>query len=176
MTNKRIIFLDRDGVINTDTGYVYKIEDFKIIDGVFEACLEFKKLGFDIIVVTNQSGINRGYFTLNDFHKLNKYMKKEFLKNKIEILNIFYCPHKPEDKCKCRKPEMGMITKALELYDIDLENSWMIGDKESDIQLALKANIKNKILISSSYLNTQEKSFSNFVVNSLKETIKIIKG
>lgn len=175
MIKKKVIFLDRDGVINVDTGYVYKIEDFKFIDGVFKACLHFKKLGFDIIIVTNQSGIGRGYFTQDDFNKLNKYIKKEFLKNDIKILDVFFCPHKPEDKCNCRKPEIGMIEQALNLYDIDLKNSWMIGDKSSDIQLAINSNIKNSILINSTYIDKKEINLSNFVVNSLDETINIIK-
>ena len=175
MINRKVIFLDRDGVINIDTAYVYKIEDFKFINGVFEACLHFKRLGFDIIIVTNQSGIARGYFTEDDFAKLSKYVKEEFFKNEIELLDIFHCPHKPEDKCKCRKPEIGMITKALELYDIDLENSWMIGDKASDIKLAINSNIKNSILINSSYIDKKEKKLSNFIVNSLEETIDIVK-
>ena len=170
-----MIFLDRDGVINVDTGYVYKIEDFKFIDGVFKACLHFKRLGFNIIIVTNQSGIGRGYFTQDEFRKLNKYMKDEFLKKNLDILDVFYCPHKPEDKCKCRKPEIGMIEQALNLYDIDLKNSWMIGDKISDIQLAKNSNIKNSILINSTYIDKKEINLSNFVVNSLEETINIIK-
>ena len=176
MANKKVIFLDRDGVINKDTSYVYKIEDFKFIDGVFKACLHFKKLGFEIIVLTNQSGIARGYFREEDFNKLNTYMKEEFLKNNIKILDVFHCPHKPEDKCNCRKPESGMIEQALGLYNIDLNNSWMIGDKISDIQLAINSNIKNSILINSLYIEKDEKSLSNFVVNSLEETINIIKG
>jgi len=175
LTNKKVVFLDRDGVINKDTGYVYKIEDFKFIDGVFKACLHFKKLGFDIIIVTNQSGIGRGYFTQNEFDKLNKYIKKEFLKNDIKILDVFYCPHKPEDKCNCRKPEIGMIEQALNLYNIDLKNSWMIGDKSSDIQLAINSNIKNSILINSTYIDKKEINLSNFVVTSLEESINIIK-
>jgi len=158
-----------------DSSYVSKIEDFKFIDGVFKACLHFKNLGFDIIVVTNQSGIGRGYYTKNDFDILNKYMKKEFLRNHIEILDVFYCPHKPENKCKCRKPETEMIEKALSLYDIDLEKSWMIGDKISDIQFAINSNIKNSILINDSNTKKKEKSLSSFVVNSLEETIDMIK-
>lgn len=175
MNTKKVIFLDRDGVVNKDTGYVYKIDDFNFIDGVFESCLHFKKLGFDIIIVTNQSGIGRGYFTDNDFIKLTKYMKNEFTKNKIEILDVFHCPHMPEDKCKCRKPEIGMIEQSQKLYKIDLKNSWMIGDKLSDIKLAVNAGIKNTILINSIYTNNQEKNLSNFVVDSLNETINIVK-
>tara|TARA_B100001063_G_scaffold91636_1_gene85249 strand:+ start:1794 stop:2324 length:531 start_codon:yes stop_codon:yes gene_type:complete len=175
LINKKVVFLDRDGVINKDTSYVSRIEDFEFIDGVFKACLHFKKLGFEIIIVTNQSGIGRAYFTQDDFNKLNEYMKKEFLKNSIEILDVFYCPHKPEDKCECRKPKTGMINQALNLYDIDLKNSWMIGDKITDIELAINSNIKNSILISNTPMKKEEKSLSNFVVNSLEETINIIK-
>jgi D-glycero-D-manno-heptose 1,7-bisphosphate phosphatase len=175
LINKKVVFLDRDGVINKDTSYVSRIEDFEFIDGVFKACLHFKKLGFEIIIVTNQSGIGRAYFTQDDFNKLNEYMKKEFLKKGIEILDVFFCPHKPEDKCNCRKPKVGMIEQALNLYSIDLKKSWMIGDKSSDIQLAINSNIKNSILINSSYIDKKEINLSNFVVNSLDEIINIIK-
>lgn len=140
-----------------------QIEKFEFIDGVFDACKYFISLGYEIIVITNQSGIGRGYYTQEDFLNLTNWMIKEFNKNKIEILKVYFCPHSPSEDCECRKPKIGMITQSLNDFDIDLQNSWLIGDKTSDIQTAINANIPNKILIG-------EDS------NSLFDTINIIKN
>ena len=139
-----------------------QIEKFEFIDGVFDACKYFISLGYEIIVITNQSGIGRGYYTQEDFLNLTNWMIKEFNKNKIEILKVYFCPHSPSEDCECRKPKIGMITQSLNDFSIDLQNSWLIGDKTSDIQTAIDANIPNKILIG-------EDS------NSLFDTINIIK-
>lgn len=120
-------------------------------------------MGYEIIVITNQSGIGRGYYTQEDFLNLTNWMIKEFNKNKIEILKVYFCPHSPSEDCECRKPKIGMITQSLNDFDIDLQNSWLIGDKTSDIQTAINANIPNRILIG-------EDS------NSLFDTINIIKN
>ena len=139
-----------------------QIEKFEFIDGVFDACKYFISLGYEIIVITNQSGIGRGYYTQEDFLNLTNWMIKEFSKNGIEILKVYFCPHSPSEDCECRKPKIGMITQSLNDFSIDLQNSWLIGDKTSDIQTAINANIPNKILIG-------EDS------NSLFDTINIIK-
>ena len=96
----KTIFLDRDGVINKDTNYLYKIEDFQFVDGVFEVCNHFQKLGFKIIIITNQSGIARGYFTENDYQSLTVWMLEKLKNKEIEILDIFHCPHTPESNCE----------------------------------------------------------------------------
>ncbi len=108
MKNKAI-FLDRDGVINEDTGYVYKIEDFKIIDGVFEALIDLKSVGYLLIIVTGQSGIGRSYYTEDDYQKLTDYMLNTLSTKGINISKVYYCPHAPEDNCNCRKPKPGML-------------------------------------------------------------------
>jgi D-glycero-D-manno-heptose 1,7-bisphosphate phosphatase len=170
-----MIFLDRDGVINHDHGYVSDISKFEFIDGVFEACNHFSKLGYEIAIITNQSGIQRKYFSEDDFLNLTKWMIQEFKKNGINILKVYYCPHGPEDNCKCRKPNIGMITQATNDFNIDLEKSWLIGDKISDIETALNSNIKNNILIKSSYQKDDDKKIASFTANSLFDTIHIIK-
>ena len=124
-----------------------QIEKFEFIDGVFDACKYFISLGYEIIVITNQSGIGREYYTQEDFLNLTNWMIKEFNKNKIEILKVYFCPHSPSEDCECRKPKIGMITQSLNDFDIDLQNPCLIGDKTSDIQTAINANIPNKILI-----------------------------
>lgn len=173
MNKKRIIFLDRDGVINKDHGYVSKIEEFEFIDGVFDACKYFNSLGYEIIVVTNQSGIGRGYYTQSDFEKLTTYMLQKFEENGVKVLKVYFCPHSPEVDCSCRKPNTGMIEEACKDFEIDLNQSWLIGDKISDIETAINANIKNHILI------TKEKdktSKASSIANSLLDTINIIRN
>ena len=121
MGKQKTIFLDRDGVINIDKHYVYKIEDFEFFENLFETCRYFQKLGYKLIIVTNQSGIAREYFKKKDFENLTEWMLNKFKSNDINILDVFYSPHKPEDNCSCRKPKPGMIQKACEKYNIDLK-------------------------------------------------------
>jgi D-glycero-D-manno-heptose 1,7-bisphosphate phosphatase len=102
-------------------------------------------------------------------------MKEKFNENGINILKVYYCPHGPEDNCACRKPNIGMIMQANNDFNIDLKKSWLIGDKISDIQTALNANIKNNILIKSSYQKDDDKKIASFTANSLFDTINIIK-
>ena len=162
-------------MINYDHGYVSEISKFEFIEGVFEACNHFSKLGYEIAIITNQSGIQRGYFTQKDFINLTNWMKEKFKENGINILNVYYCPHGPEDNCECRKPKIGMITQAIGDFDIDLNKSWLIGDKISDIQTAINSNIKNSILIKSSYQKEDDEKIASFTANSLFDTINIIK-
>lgn len=144
---KKALFLDRDGVINEDFGYVGKIENFKFLPGVFEAIKGFIKLKFEIFIVTNQSGIARGYYSLEDFYSVNDFMLKEFQKEKIEIKKVYFCPHSPEQNCKCRKPNPGMILKAKDEFGINLQNSILVGDKISDIKAGQNAGLKECYLI-----------------------------
>ncbi len=132
----RAIFLDRDGVINVDKGYVCKIDDFEFTEGVFEALREFQKRGFLLIVVTNQSGIGRGLYSSEDFKTLTAWKLDELKKRDIFIDEIYHCHHDPDSGCECRKPAPGMLLKAKEKFNIDMQNSWMIGDKKSDIDAA----------------------------------------
>ena len=162
-------------MINYDHGYVGEISKFEFIEGVFEACSHFINLGYEIAIITNQSGIQRGYFTQKDFLNLTEWMKEKFKENGINILKVYYCPHGPEDNCECRKPNIGMITQAIGDFDIDLNKSWLIGDKISDIQTAINSNIKNSILIKSSYQKEDDEKIASFTANSLFDTINIIK-
>ena len=141
---KRALFLDRDGVINVEKDYLYKIEDFKFIDGLFELCRYYQEQGYLIIVVTNQSGIARDYYSEEDFSKLSDWMIKEFLKHNIKIEKIYHCPHHPDisGECSCRKPNPGMLLEAHKEFDINLEDSIIIGDKERDIEAGLNAGLR----------------------------------
>ncbi len=174
MTDKKIIFLDRDGVINHDVGYFTDIEKFNFIDGVFRACHHFLNLGYEIIVITNQSGIGRGIICEDDYIKLTKWMISEFKNKNIDILKVYFCPHMPDCDCDCRKPKPGMVYQALNDFKIDLGKSWLIGDKNSDIQTAINANMKNFILITENNKTRDSKLQTLFTARNLLETIQFI--
>ena len=144
---QKAVFLDRDGVINVDKSYVYKQEDFEFCEGVFEALQHFKRLGYLLIIVTNQSGIGRGYYREEDFQSLSAWMKQELSHENITIDAIYHCPHAPEVGCECRKPKSGMFQEAIRDFEIDVRASWMIGDKQSDIEAALGAGIEQTIML-----------------------------
>lgn len=145
---KKALFLDRDGVINVEKKYLYKIDDFEFIDGIFELCNYYQNLGYLIIVVTNQSGISRDYYSQDDFDALSKWMVQEFSKKNIEISKVYFCPHHPDitGECSCRKPKNGMLLKAQKDFGIDLKNSLLVGDKEGDIEAGLNAGLKETYL------------------------------
>ena len=171
----KTIFLDRDGVINKEINYLFKIEDFEFIDGVFESCIFFQDLNYQIIIVSNQSGIARGYFNETDYHILTKWMVEQFKAKGVSILDTYYCPHFPESSCNCRKPKPGMFLKAIEKHNIDPMMSWMIGDKETDIEAANLAGIKNTILVRSGHSINESKSNAKFIIDSIKNSINLIK-
>ncbi|MEA2050813.1 MAG: D-glycero-beta-D-manno-heptose 1,7-bisphosphate 7-phosphatase [Campylobacterota bacterium] len=170
----KVVFLDRDGVINIEKDYLYKIEDFEFIDGVFESLKYLQNLNYKLIIVTNQSGIGRGYYSIKDFNTLTKWMLDEFEKRDIKIDNVYFCPHTPDTKCECRKPKIGMIKQSSKLFDIDYENSWLIGDKDSDIQMAINANISNTIQVKSGHKFDEQSSKAKFILNSIKDIPKVI--
>jgi len=170
----KTIFLDRDGVINIEKNYLHKIEKFEFIDGVFDSCTYLLKLGYKIIIITNQSGIARGYFNENDFNILTKWMLEEFTKNKIDILDIFHCPHSPSSTCYCRKPRPGMFLNAKEKHNVDMKNSWAIGDKEADIKAAFDSGIKKTILVRSGHEIDESKSNAKHFMNSIKDVHQVI--
>lgn len=142
---KKALFLDRDGVINIDKKYVHKCSDFEFCDGIFELCLFFLQKGYEIFVITNQSGIARGYYTQKDFEILSAFMCEEFTKRGVKISHIYHCPHL--EGCKCRKPQPGMILKAQKDFDLNLKESFFIGDNLSDMQAGLVAGVGRLFLI-----------------------------
>ena len=172
----KTIFLDRDGVINKEVGYLHKIQDFEFIDGVFEACLYFQSLNYQIIIVTNQSGIGRGYYDDEAFHVVNNWMLNQFKDQGVNILGVFFCPHAPESNCDCRKPKSGMFNQANDKYGIDMKKSWMIGDKEADIQAANAAGIQNTVLVKSGHEIDENNSNAKFILDSIKQVSTVIKN
>ena len=144
------------------------------MDGVFDACKYFISLGYEIIIITNQSGIGRGYYTQNDFLDLTNWMINEFDKNGVKILKVYFCPHSPTQECDCRKPKIGMIENILKNHSLDLKNSWLIGDKSSDIKCAYNAKIGNTIQVKSGHSFDEKSSIADFVCKSIKESVNKI--
>ena len=171
----KTIFLDRDRVINKEINYLHKIEDFEFINGVFKACQYLESLNYKIIIITNQSGISRGYYTESDFQKITKWMLSQFNNNNIDILDVIHCPHLPSDFCDCRKPKPGMLLSAKTKHNIDMENSWIIGDRENDIKAANNAGIINTILVKSGHEIDVLNSNSKFILDSIKDIDQAIK-
>ena len=144
------VFFDRDGVLNEDFGYVYKPKDFKWIPGAIETIKYLKDKGYAIFVITNQSGVARGYYTEDDVKTLHNWINDElFQKHDVQIDSFYYCPHHPTEgfspyktTCKCRKPEPGLINRALFEFNIVRENSYFIGDKDTDMEAAAGAGIR----------------------------------
>ena len=171
----KTIFLDRDGVINKEVEYLFRIADFKFNEGVFDACLYFQNLDYKIIIISNQSGIARGYYSERDYLELTKWMLDQFNIKGISILDILYCPHGPESTCNCRKPKPGMLIEAKYKYDICMKDSWMIGDKETDIEAANLSGITNTILVRSGHLIDESNSNSKFTIDSIMQSKEVIK-
>ncbi len=171
----KAIFLDRDGVINKEKDYLYKIEDFEFINGCFETLEYLQDRDFLLFIITNQSGIGRGYYKEKDFLELTDWMISEFLKKGINISQVEYCKHGPNENCKCRKPKTGMIDNILKNFKIDLGNSWLIGDKNSDIICARNSGIKNTIQVKSGHSFDETKSEADYICYSIKEVVNIIK-
>lgn len=147
-TPRRALFLDRDGVINVDHGYVHRPEQTDWVPGIFELCRQVRDKGYLIIVVTNQAGIGRGYYSEQQFLEYTAWIHREFAKKDVSLLATYYCPHHPEagigeylTECRCRKPQPGMIDLAIGNWQIELHESMMIGDKDSDRQAALMVGL-----------------------------------
>ncbi len=143
MKKHKAVFLDRDGTINVyKPDYRWKVEDFLWIPEAKEGLRILSKTDYKIIIVTNQSGVGRGYYTKEDVEWLHDWMLEECKKEGIRIDAIYYCPHHPDEGCLCRKPKPGMIHRAAEELGIDLKKSWMIGDNPKDIAAGKSAGLK----------------------------------
>jgi len=148
LQSKKTLFLDRDGVININHGYVYQKQDFEFIDGIFTLCKHAQSKGYQIIIVTNQSGIARQYYSEKKFKQLSKWVEHQFWKKGISIKQTLHCPHHPKItySCACRKPNIGMIIKAQRRFKVDLAKAIMVGDSLSDMKCAQRAKIGKRIL------------------------------
>ncbi len=182
MANKAI-FLDRDGTINADHGYVHKIDDFQFIEGVGKALKQLQDKGYLLVLVTNQSGIARGYFSEAQFHQLTEWMDWSLDEDYGVVLDgIYYCPHHPEGKgefkadCDCRKPKAGMFLEAIKDLNIDPKQSYMVGDKLEDLLAAEAAGVKTKVLVKTGKPVTAEgEAKADLVLDSVVDLVRYIK-
>lgn len=173
---KRALFLDRDGVINVDDGHVHRRERFEFKSGIFELCRAAQHLGYLLIVVTNQAGIARGYYSEADFHHLTNWMMDQFLDHDVQITRVYYCPFHPVNglgeykrDSLDRKPNPGMLLRAQSELNLDLASSILIGDQVSDMRAAAAAGVGTRLFLSSeaTQLEPQERCCQTF--NSLDE-------
>lgn len=171
------VFLDRDGVLAKEKGYVASKEELELFPYAAECVTRIHQKGYYAIVITNQSGVARGFFTEETLHEMNDY-----LKNKTGVDAVYYCPHHPKGMvkryqcvCHCRKPETGMIDMACSQFDIDMSKSYMVGDRAGDIKTGQSVGIRT-ILLESGYgtLRLEERVTPDFVRNDLRDIIEII--
>ena len=142
---QKAIFLDRDGVINSDVGhyYIYKVEDFIINEGIINSLKRFQEAEYKLFIISNQGGIAKGIYSCEDVDKLHAYLETKLKENNIFLQEIYYCPHHDSiASCECRKPSPFMINQAVDKYDIDINTSYMIGDSKRDIEAAESAGVK----------------------------------
>ena len=169
---KRIAFLDRDGVINVDKSYLYKWSEFEYCDGTIDGLKVIVENNYQIIIITNQSGIARGFYREQDYLKLTNLYLNDLRKMHINILDVIYCPHHPDGiidefsfECNCRKPKPGMILGAKKKYNIDMNKSFLVGDSIRDLVAGKEAGIKSNYLITkkekADELNKKFKCFNN---------------
>ena len=173
------LFLDRDGVVNVEKNYVCSIREFEFIDGIFELCRSAKKSNLLIIIVTNQAGIGRGFYTEDQFEELTCWMRGVFVNEGAPISAVYHCPYHPEHglgkyrkDSYDRKPNPGMFIRAREDFGLSLQKSIMIGDKETDIQAANAAGITNTFMFGRHSVSTS----ASTIVSSLEEARRVIFG
>ena len=165
---KKAIFFDRDGTLNVEVGYLYKIEDFKWIDGAVDAIKFCNQNNYLAIVVTNQSGIARGFYSAADVDRLHSWINEELSKIGAHIDAFYYCPHHPRGavekysvECECRKPRPKMILDAIKHFDIDRAQSLMIGDTQRDVEAGANAGVRSILFNGGNLLETLKAALEN---------------
>src|SRR3954451_24685963 len=160
------VFLDRDGTLIVDQGYTRKPSQVDFLPGVISALRTIQSAGYLLIIVSNQSGVGRGYFTLEEVDKVNDHLENLLIEQGIEINGTYYCPHSPYEGCSCRKPKPGMVFQAIKEHKIDASQSYLVGDKWTDIEAARAAGVK-PVWLSHELKNVNNYPISVTVKNSL---------
>lgn len=181
---RRAAFLDRDGVINIDSAYLSRWEDFQFVPGSVEAMRRLQQAGYALVVVTNQSGIARGYYSEHDYQLLTRQMRTALQAQGVTLAGVYHCPHHPAGKvpelavdCDCRKPAPGMILQAARELQLDLAHSFLVGDKESDLQAARAAGVGRAYLVHSGHPLTGEgQQQANQVFDDLRACAEYLLG
>lgn len=178
----KAIFLDRDGTLNIDYGYVHEIDQFHFIEGSIEALQQLKQMGYLLVLVTNQSGIARGYFSEQQFLQLTEWMDWSLADRGVDLDGIYYCPHHPDgigefkQDCDCRKPKAGMLNQAIKELKIDPARSIMIGDKMEDMMVGKSAGIKTNVLVRSGKPVSEDgEKLADYVIDSIADVVALVK-
>jgi len=171
-----VIFLDRDGTLNVDKGFVHRVADWEFTDRAPDALRELRDAGYALALVTNQSGVGRGYFTLEDVHVLHEYVRQQLAQYGVTLDAIAVCPHAPDDGCECRKPRTGMARQIeTQLGEpIAYEQSWIIGDKFSDLEFGRALGTQVCLLRSRYWDEDQLPGASVLITDSLYESAQAI--
>lgn len=151
------LFLDRDGVLIADENYLADPQLVRLLPGVPAALLRARQAGYRLICVSNQSGIGRGYFGQDDFHRVMLRLEEQLASHGVQLDSYHFCPHSPDDDCPCRKPRPGMLVEARRLFQLDLKSSWMIGDKGSDVAFGRQEGM-GSVLVRTGYGQSEEEA------------------
>jgi len=183
LKNNKFILIDRDGVINKDPGgwtehsYVTKWEDFYFLPGAIEALRILKENGIKVVVVSNQAGVGKNYFSEKDLKRVNSLMMKEVEKGGGKIEEVYYCIHRDEDACDCRKPKTGLFEKAAKKYGIDLKGTYIVGDSDVDIEAGRRLGMKTIFVLSGKVSKEEIEKWEekpDYVFNDLLEAVNRI--
>lgn len=158
----KAVFLDRDGTINKDFGYVFEKERLEFIPGVLDALKKIQQHGFKLIIITNQSGIGRGYFTMQQYREFENYMIGQISDYGVRVDAVYFCPHTPKEHCSCRKPQIKMFELAAQDFDIEWKYSFAVGDNERDLAVCDVKNIQGILYGSTGKIGHHKIGFENW--------------
>lgn len=173
MANKAV-FLDRDGTICRDVHYCSRVEDFELLPGVPEAVKRLNENGFKVIVITNQSGIARKLFTLRTLIDIHAKMEKDIGRYGATIDGIYFCPHHPDENCRCRKPKTGLLEQAVKDHDIDIAGSFMVGDHQKDIDAGKALGCRTVLVLTGPDDGKGSTDSGDCTADNLKEAVEWI--
>lgn len=168
------VFLDRDGTVNVDYGYVSRSEDVKLLLGVGEAIRELNQAGIPVFILSNQSGVGRGLYGLEAVSLVNREVELQLGRIGAAVKAFYFCPHAPEDECECRKPKLGMLKQAQREWGVDLTNAYVVGDKAADVELGKNAGGKGIVVLTGQTRQEEIASWPvqpDFVARDLLEAV-----